>query len=204
MTELTVEQLSEGRLKAIQNARSLIEDAECLLESNRWSSAAFLAHIAIEELGKYLMLVGAIGGVLDGSISWSIFWKRFLSHAQKTQNIFDFDAILSPSESPDEIGEDFEKATADSQKYQQQKLSALYVDFEKDAFVEPAKKVDENIAKGAVAGARSVLSFFEMGEREIFSKGDITSITPEKFRKVKEDFLMRSKDVFGAQQGVQP
>lgn len=204
MTELTVEQLSEGRVKVIQNARSLIDDAECLLESNRWSSAAFLAHIAIEELGKYLMLVGAIGGVLDGSISWSIFWKRFLSHAQKTQNIFDFDALLSPAESPDEIGEDFARAKVDSQKYQQQKLSSLYVDFEKDAFVEPAKKVDENVAKGVVAGARSVLQFFEIREREIFSKGDITSITPEKFRKVKEEFLMRSKDVFGAQRGVQP
>jgi len=199
LTELTVKQLFEGRHKAIQNACSLIEDAECLLESNSLSSAAFLAHIAIEELGKYLILVDAIGRVLDGSINWSRFWKRFLSHEHKTQNIFNFDALLSPSETQDEICEDFEKATADSQTYQQQKISALYVDFEKDAFVEPAKKVDEKIAKGVIAGARSVLSFFEMGEREIFSKGDITSITPEKFRKVKEEFLMRSKDVFGAQ-----
>jgi AbiV family abortive infection protein len=201
LKELTIKQLSEGRLKAIQNARSLIEDAECLLESNRWSSAAFLAHIAIEELGKYLILVGAVGRVLDGSISWSRFWKRFFSHEHKTQNIFNFDAFLSPSESPDEICEDFEKAKADSQKYQQQKISVLYVDFEKDAFVEPAKKVDENITKGIVEGGRSVLLFFEKVEREIFSKGDITSITQEKFRKVKEEFLMGSKDIFGTQQG---
>ena len=199
MKELTVEQLSEGRLKAIHNARSLIEDAECLLESCRWPSAAFLAHIAIEELGKYLMLVGAIGRVLEDSIDWSKFWKRFFSHTQKTQNIFDFDALLSPSEFPNEIREDFEKASVDAKKYQEQKLYALYVDFEKDAFVEPSKRIDENIAKTVVAGARSVLSLFEMGEREAFSKGDITSITPEKFKQVKEELLTRSKDVFRAQ-----
>jgi len=198
LIELTLEQLAQGRLKALQNAIDLIEDAECLIQRERWARANFLAHIAIEELGKYLMLIGAIGRILHGQIDWSRFWKRFFSHAEKTRNIFDFDALLSPSVSPDEIQKVLEKSTADSEKYQEQKMSSLYVDFENDQFVAPTDIFDKDLANRTVEAARSVLTFFETGEKSFFSKGDVTKISPEKFKQMEQKLFAHSEEVLWA------
>lgn len=109
LRELSLEQLAHGRLEALQNAIDLIEDAECLLKQGRWARSAFLSNIAIEELGKYLMIMGAIGNLIAGQIDWRKFWKRFVSHREKTGNVFLFDAALSPSQEDEEILRDFVK-----------------------------------------------------------------------------------------------
>jgi AbiV family abortive infection protein len=60
MNELSIEQLITGGQKAFQNAYDLIQDAEIPCKNQRWARCVFLCSIAIEELGKYIMIIGAI------------------------------------------------------------------------------------------------------------------------------------------------
>lgn len=187
MRELSLEQLTHGRLRALQNAVDLIIDAECLFKKGRWARSAFLSQIAIEELGKYLIIMGAIGNLIAGQIEWSNFWKRFVSHREKTGNIFYFDAALSPSQEDQEILRDFEKADTDTTEFQKEKLSSLYVDFRADRFVLPMDVVDERIAKTAIENAKAALSFFELGEKEVFSKANLGKLSASTLERIRDE-----------------
>jgi AbiV family abortive infection protein len=187
MRELSLEQLTQGRLKALQNAIDLISDAECLFKDGRWARSVFLSQIAIEELGKYLIIMGAIGNLIAGQIEWSKFWKRFVNHLEKTGNIFYFDAALSPFQEQQEILRNFEKADTDAEEFLKEKLSSLYVDFRNDRFVLPMDEVNEKIAKGAIENAKAVLSFFELGETHVFSKANLGSLSASTQQRIQEE-----------------
>jgi AbiV family abortive infection protein len=177
--------LTHGRLKTLRNAIDLINDAECLFKEGRWARSAFLSQIAIEELGKYLMAMGAIGNLVAGQIEWRKFWKRFVSHGEKAGNVFLFDAALSPPHEREEIRGVFEKADTGATEFQKEKLSSLYVDFQGDRFVLPMDVIDEKTAKKGIENAKAVLLFFELGEKEVFSKanlGELSAFTLEKIR----------------------
>ena len=187
MRELSLEQLTHGRLTALQNAIDLISDAECLFKEGRWARSAFLSQIAIEELGKYLIIMGAIGNLIAEQIEWRKFWKRFVSHREKTGNIFYFEAALSPSQEDREILRDFEKADTDTTEFQKEKLSSLYVDFRGDRFVLPMDVVHEKIAKRALENAKAVLSFFELEERHVFSKANLSKLSTSTLQRIQEE-----------------
>ena len=187
MRKLSLKQLVCARLKILENASDLIRDADCLFEEGRWARSAFLSHIAIEELGKYLMIMGAIVNHISKQIDWKKFWKRFVSHRSKTQNIFFFDAALSPPEEDEEILRDFEKAESDSAKFQKEKLSSLYVDFRNDQFILPMDVVNEDTAKRAIENAKAVLDFFQNGENLVFSKVDLGKLTADTVARIEEE-----------------
>ena len=187
MHKLSLEQLTHGRLKALQNAVDLINDSECLFRKGRWARSAFLSQIAIEELGKYLMIIGAIGNLIAGRIEWRKFWKRFVSHREKAGNIFVFDAALSQSRRDKDILKDFEKADRDSTEFHAEKLSSLYVDFKDDQFVLPMDVVDKNTAKKAIENAKAVLSFFEHMEKKILSKANLCKLRAATLDKIRDE-----------------
>ncbi len=80
MKGISLEQLIGGRRQAFQNACDLIRDAEILYEHQRWARCVFLSSIAIEELGKYLIMIGAIGQVLKNQINWKRFRQKDFSY----------------------------------------------------------------------------------------------------------------------------
>jgi AbiV family abortive infection protein len=181
MKELSLEQLIEGRKKAFLNAADLIADAETLFNNQRWARCIFLTCIAIEEFGKYLMIIGAIGRLLKGDIDWNRFWKRFRSHQEKSGNIMVFDAMISPFVSHEHTIASLLKSREHTVNQEEEKLSSLYVDFISDSFVLPMDQAQEEDAQKALDSAKSVLKFFEFGEIHAFSKMSPTSVTPEKF-----------------------
>ncbi len=187
MRELSLEQLIHGRLKALQNAIDLINDAECLFKQGRWARSAFLSQIAIEELGKYLMIMGAIGNLIAGQIDWGKFWKRFVSHREKTGNIFFLDAALSPSQEDKEILRDFEEADTDTTEFLREKLASLYVDFQGDRFILPMDVVDEKTARKGIENAKALLSFFELGEKEVFSKANLGKLSASTLGRIQDE-----------------
>jgi AbiV family abortive infection protein len=187
LRELSLEQLNQGRLKALQNATDLISDAECLFKDGRWARSVFLSQIAIEELGKYLIIMGAIGNLIAGQIKWSKFWKRFANHREKAGNIFLFDAALSPFQKQQEIVKNFEKADTDANEFLKEKVSSLYVDFRNDQFLLPMDVVDEGSAKRAIENAKAVLAFFEFGEKHVFSKADFGGLSASTLQKIQEE-----------------
>ena len=179
--EISLKQLIEGRRKAFQNACDLIRDAEILYEHQRWARSVFISSIAIEELGKYLMIIGAIGQVLKNQVNWKRFWKRFRKHTEKSGSILAFDVLLGPFISADETLSKLQKAFQDQKHIENEKLSSLYVDFESDKFNLPMDIVDETVAHRALESAKAVLRFFNNGEKLAFSEMTIDNIDLEKF-----------------------
>jgi len=175
--QLSLEQLSRGRIAALQNSEDLIKDAECLLVQGRWARSVFLSHIAIEELGKYLMIMGAIANLISEKIDWKRFWKRFFIHGEKAGNIFYFDVLLSPSKKDKGILKDFEKAKTDVKESQKEKLSSLYVDLQNDQFVQPMDIFNEKSAIKELENAKAVFLFFERVENNVFSKADFGKLS---------------------------
>lgn len=181
MKELSLEQLIEGRKKPLANAADLIRDAEVLLNNGRWARCAFLAYIAIEELGKYLIIMGAIGRVLMGNVDWKRFWKRFRKHKQKAANIMMFDAMLGPFVSMDDTLARVKRSYKQTDDQEKEKLSSLYVDFCQDRFVAPMGHINEQDACKALDSARAVFKFFDERETHVFSDMSPDNLTPEMF-----------------------
>jgi AbiV family abortive infection protein len=77
---LSSSQAAEGINAACTNARRLAEDAQLLFAAQRFPSAASLAILALEELGKTGILRGLVTAQLD-EIERE--WKRYRKHTEK-------------------------------------------------------------------------------------------------------------------------
>ena len=80
--KLTAEQIAKGMNVARRNAQRLFEDAQLLIESSRYCSAATLAIISIEESGKDSILRRL--AMAEGDIETSKIWREYRSHTKKT------------------------------------------------------------------------------------------------------------------------
>jgi AbiV family abortive infection protein len=193
MKTMSVEQLVEGRTMPLKNAADLICDAEILFGNGRWPRCVFLSSIAIEELGKYLMIMGAIGGVLTRSIDWKTFSKRFRSHKEKTGNIMVLDAFLEHFVSLEATLANLCRSQKHTNDQENEKLSALYVDLSQDGFVAPTQHVDQAMARSALDSAKAVYRFFDQMESRVFSTMSLDELTPEMFLHA-ERLLIGSSD----------
>jgi len=82
--EITVEEVGRGMHVSFLNARSLVEDAELLLE-RRPARALSLAVLAMEETAKIFTLCTAAAMAYDGSVEWARARRKLdlLSHEAK-------------------------------------------------------------------------------------------------------------------------
>ena len=140
---LEIDQLASGIQLCIENASSLIEDAELLYNHKRYPRAFSLAVLSIEELGKIPMLVRAACFEEDDSDKWTDFWKKFTDHEYKYVRSFG-PRILGLSSVPNE---ELLKIIRDHQK---KKLRGFYVDFEAKLgkFQLPRAQFTESDVKG--------------------------------------------------------
>ncbi len=79
--KLSAAQIAEGMNAATQNARRLAEDAELLLDMERFPTAASLAILAIEEAGKNSILRELALAKDDKAAASS--WRDYRSHTKK-------------------------------------------------------------------------------------------------------------------------
>jgi len=75
--KLSLEQMDEGRKKALFNSDELLSDAKTLLENGRWARAFLLSLLSMEELGKYILLVSLSSIPNYEKIDWKKFWKMY-------------------------------------------------------------------------------------------------------------------------------
>lgn len=69
---------------AISTARGLVADAELLLENERWQRATALSILAIEEIGKVVILRGIL--LARSKEELVAEWRTYRSHAKKNVN----------------------------------------------------------------------------------------------------------------------
>jgi AbiV family abortive infection protein len=125
MRPLDIEELAEGIKLCIENAKSLLNEAELLYSNGKLPRAFSLAVLSVEEMGKIPMLVRAACFEKDEKTRWSEFWKRWRNHEFKYGRSLG-PGILGLTPTLNEKLLDFIK------KYEMLKLRGLYVDYNKE------------------------------------------------------------------------
>jgi AbiV family abortive infection protein len=169
---LTREQLEEGRRKALENARELVDEAGLLHANAYWPRVVFLCHIAAEELGKYIMLVSAFVELTADphDFDWSRFWKRFTSHKQKFTTLSFWEEIrLAPNEPATglEPGEDYFANLGRTVNWlEAAKQKSLYADFFKRSFRTPRDLIGEGTASRALELSQKRVQMMALFEKD--------------------------------------
>lgn len=93
---LPAEEVAEALTSYFRNGRALIDDARFMVANDKWSRAASIAVLSLEELAKVPMLANAYlrheyGGVTD---AWKDFWKALGKHRDKQKHILSYGALL--------------------------------------------------------------------------------------------------------------
>lgn len=135
---------------ALLNSLSLLEDAELLAAGQRWPRAFAVAVLAGEEFGKLMMCLGALGNPrADSDDYWDEFWRRFLGHKPKAENIFQMAATFIDDE---EVARGFrEQATEHVKADQDQKMAGLYVDYTDKGLSVPWVRVNQSDVEAALS-----------------------------------------------------
>lgn len=89
---LNTQQIIDGMNACLENAKSLVNDAEILYRQGKYPRAFCLCILVFEELGKIPMLSRTLLFDPQDLTSWKNFWKRFRKHEAKQFNT----AFLEP------------------------------------------------------------------------------------------------------------
>lgn len=151
--ELTLADFVAGRKKALENARALVREAKALLGQACCSRALFLAQIAGEEVGKYLLLSSSTYRFITGELRWKSFWKSFRSHGHKLESVMLAEILLTPGTDAEEKSRELAEMKNMAHDLEYAKQLSLYVDYIDGAFRLPASLINEKMARDAVAWA---------------------------------------------------
>ena len=162
MQALSITQIEEGCTKVLENARELIDDAELLLEKERFARAYFLAHLACEEMAKVPMLVGAAVDVLSGrELDWVKLHRRLRCHNEKIMGILVIDYFNDMGRGEDPDAKELKEYLGRLRDYKKVKEYSLYAGLIDGVFRKPSELIVPELATALVKVARDRLSFFE-------------------------------------------
>ncbi|WP_433771752.1 AbiV family abortive infection protein [Bacillus wiedmannii] len=180
--KLTVDEVEKMRLKVIENASELIEDAKLLLENKRYARAYTLSHLMCEELSKIPMICRALTeSAMDKNYKWKDLHKRLVNHNPKirlfmmmpTVNVKGLEKIV---DIPVSQGiKAFEKTLNNL------KNNSLYSGFQGDDFKKPSEVITKEIAETMFEIASEYFMFMEVTE------GKLRGTT---HKSVGEDFIV--------------
>jgi len=192
---LSIDQLKSGRLKALQNAKELLKEASILFDNACWARAAFLSQIVTEELGKYLILTSALIEVIvkPKSFSWKKFWRRYLSHKEKSKLISVFEDIALNN--IEDFSEYFKELPTISSSLEWGRKKSLYSDYVKNAFYSPTELFTENIATDSLNRAKECMRLIKEFENNSLFR--MEGMTTEEFREYTLAFQEKFKEIIG-------
>jgi AbiV family abortive infection protein len=182
MQTLSVSQINEGRKKALNNAEELFGEAKILLNRGRSARALFLALIAIEELGKYIMLISAAVNIVNNTINWKVFWKRYRDHKSKTSLYLHTEYLFSTIK-PSEYLWELKKQ---SKLQESVKLMSLYSDFASNhdnSFFKPSEAIDMRTADLTIKVLKQHLDNIRDYDRNIIGEKALLNLSKESIEK---------------------
>ena len=93
--QLKVEDIKKIYTKIYENACELIDEAELLLEHQKYARAYLCAHISVEEFGKLPMLYTVAINVHNGDkVDWKALSKRLRDHKKKTSSSYSIQMLM--------------------------------------------------------------------------------------------------------------
>jgi AbiV family abortive infection protein len=182
-------ELFAGRKETLQNAIDLIEDAELLFSSGRYARAFFLAQIATEELGKYVLIVSSAIDAVHGPFSWKQFYQDYRSHKTKTSKLLFFENLYNLiNRCGDHILlSEGDKHTATLQEHV--KMLSLYCDFDGQGFTVPNEQISDNVATLALKLVKSRLKIVALFEEQVTSVYPFENLTKEHIDRFRQNFF---------------
>ncbi len=164
--KLSPKQIADGMSAAYRNAKRLLEDAEILFGAKRYPSAASLAALAIEEVGKGPILRSFAMAGDDEDVKKK--WKAYRSH--QTKNVLWLFPLyaLSGVRTLSGFGPLFDPNSKHTKRLDELKQAGFYTDcIDAGKWSLPEEFVDEVIAEFVIKTARSLTKDHEVTEREI-------------------------------------
>jgi AbiV family abortive infection protein len=164
--KLSPKQVADGMNAASRNAIRLLKDAEILFEAKRYPSAASLAALAIEEVGKSPILRSL--AVAKDAEAIRKGWKAYRSHQTKNVLWLFPLLVLSGVRTLSGFGQLFDPNSKHTKRLDELKQAGFYTDcIEAGKWSLPEDFVDEVIAEFVIKTARSLTKDHEVAEREI-------------------------------------
>lgn len=158
MKPMTVEQLFAAVAKARENAKELVEEAEILLERQRYARAFTLAQLASEELTKTTAFVTMSVQVQRGKpFKWDKVDNALRDHVKKTEGALFMDYMRMSHSSVQADVAVLLKDTQAAGRINTLKKQSLYVTRVSDGYVKPSETISAQLAADWVERARSRL-----------------------------------------------
>lgn len=164
-TSIDISEIKTGIKSCLENASELIKDAELLFENKRFARTHALTQLAIEEIGKSLMLYTFYNSLQMGKrkeFDFKMFRKNFRDHKWKTFETKVIDIWMFS----DNKNSDFETFAKNNFKeiqktkqghYDNLKNESLYVSLKQDKFCKPSELFNE----------KDTHEFLEQGKRKV-------------------------------------
>ena len=182
MRQLSIKQIKLSRVKALQNANELIEDAEILFKEERWPRVLFLCQISGEEIGKYVMLSSLlVQQISEKEIDWKRIWKRLTSHTEKYELATFMENVFLGKNLPTDMKAilEYNRMLKDeSKELDRFKQNSLYCDFTGESTHCPSDIIGREIAESALKWAKGRINVFDILE-ESLQQADV----PERINK---------------------
>jgi AbiV family abortive infection protein len=164
--KLTAEKLTLGMNAATRNARRLAEDAELLLNAGRFPSAASLAILSIEEVGKVSILRALAVARTETEAAEE--WKNYRSHTRKNVLWITPQLISKGARKFDDFRSIFDERSDHPFVLDQLKQLGFYTDcIDNSRWAIPIEVIDESLARSLVATAKMQAGTKEVTCREI-------------------------------------
>jgi AbiV family abortive infection protein len=164
--QLSASQVAEGMNAASRNAKRLSEDAELLLEKERYPSAASLAILSIEESGKLSILRELTLARNEKELKEA--WKGYRSHTKKNVTWVLPDLVKAGARKLEDFRPIFEEDAEHPYVLDYIKQIGFYTDCLGDAHWSiPEEIVDKGLAKMLVGLSKIFASNKEITEKEI-------------------------------------
>lgn len=163
---LSAEQVADGINAASENAASLLSDAKLLLEASRFSRAASLAALAIEEAGKVSILRSIALARTDAEAKAE--WKNYRSHTRKNQSWLLPELAAKGARTIDEFRSVFDGSSDHPIILDQLKQLGFYTDCLGTAhWSKPSEVIDESLSRSLVEIASILAKSKRVSVREI-------------------------------------
>jgi len=173
--QVSILTIKDGIIKSADNALELIKDASLLIENKRYIRSYSLSQLALEKVGKSLMLYTFYVKLQlnkRDDISLSEFKKNFYSHKKKTIESNMIDLMLFKKKYP--------KSSTNSKKFKEYALNSfrelklmdngyfddlknksLYVSFEENSFKKPTEYFDNRKCRIFFRKSKEKVYFWE-------------------------------------------
>jgi len=195
MNKFSIKEIEKTRIKFLNNARELLEEADLLSENKKFARAYSLAHLACEELAKIIMVSRVAYEVARGkNIDWKRVNRRLRNHKEKIKDILALDFLYSSKTENNEDVKNFYKDIKMTKYYNDFKNYSLYTSLIGDKFYKPSELFSHEFVKGFIKLAHNRFNAVE--KFTLLSKDRLKKLFDSQEFKQLENFLYNYKVFF--------